>query len=38
MQVALDRANDYRADRLGAGLGQQRAQNIHARLHRLRSH
>jgi hypothetical protein len=37
VDVALDGADHHLADRLGAGFGQQRAQDLHARLHRIRS-
>ena len=33
VDVALDRPDDHLADRLGARLGQQRPQDLHARLH-----
>ena len=36
VDVALDRADDDPADRLRAGLGEQRAQDGHAGLHRVR--
>ena len=36
VHVALDRAHQERADRLGAGLGQQRAQDVQRPLHRPR--
>ena len=35
VDVALDRADDDLADRLGAGLGEQRAEDLHAGLHRV---
>ena len=35
VDVALDRADDDLADRLGAGLGEERAQDRHAGLHRV---
>ena len=36
MDVALDRADHHLADGPGAGLGEQRAQDLHAALHRVR--
>ena len=36
VDVALDRPDDDLADRLGAGLGEQRAKDLHAGLHRVR--